>query len=304
VIRTRLTKIMAVRIRLFRRGRKKLALYDIVVADGRSPRDGRFIEKLGNYNPNTDPATIELNADRAFDWVMNGAQPSDTARTILSNKGVMIKKHLQVGVNKGAITQEEADKKYAAWIAEKEGKITAHIDGLEKDKATAAKTRFEAETKVKEARAEAILKKQSEMIAAVEAAAKKAAAEAAGEVADASAETASEETPVEGAVTEEAAPEAVAEPVEAKEEAAPEAVAEPVEAKEKAAPEAVAEPVEAKEKAAPEAATKEAVAEPVEAKEAAAPEAKEKAAPEAVAEPVEAKEEAATEEAKEEGKKD
>ena len=223
---------MAVRIRLFRRGRKKLAIYDIVVADVRAPRDGRFIEKLGNYNPNTDPATVELNTDRAFDWVMNGAQPSDTARTILSNKGVMLKKHLQIGVNKGAITQDAADKKYADWMAEKDSKVTAKVDGIAKDKAASAKTRFEAETKVNEARAEALLKKQSEMIAVEEAAAKKAEAEAAGEgdeVVEASAETAAEtaaatkteaETPADDAT-----PEAATEEVATKEAPAEEAPA-------------------------------------------------------------------------------
>ena len=169
---------MAVRIRLLRRGRKKMAMYDIVVADVRSPRDGRFIEKLGNYNPNTDPATIELDTESAFKWVMNGAQPTDTARTILSRKGVMIRKHLQVGVNKGAITQEEADKKYAEWLKEKESKEQSLIDGLEKVKADDAKARLAAETKVKEARAEALAKKQSELIAAEEAAAKAAEGEA------------------------------------------------------------------------------------------------------------------------------
>ena len=219
---------MAVRIRLKRRGRKKLALYDIVVADVRSPRDGKFIEKLGLYNPNTDPATIELNVDKAFDWVMDGAQPSDTARAILSYKGVMIKKHLQIGVNKGAITQDAADKKYAEWMKTKEAKIEAKIEGLAKDKAALNKSAFEAEVKVKEARAEALLKKQSEMIAAEEAAAKKAEAEAAGEDAETAEVTEGEEAPVaettEATPVEEApATEESAKPVEAKAEAAVEA---------------------------------------------------------------------------------
>ena len=111
---------MAVKIRLARRGRKALALYDVVVADARAPRDGRFIEKLGTYNPNTDPATITINEDRAFKWVMDGAQPTDTVRAMLSYRGIMLKKHLQIGVNKGAITQEDADKKFDAWF-EREG---------------------------------------------------------------------------------------------------------------------------------------------------------------------------------------
>ena len=236
-----------------------MALYDIVVADARSPRDGRFIEKLGNYNPNTDPATIELNTERAFDWVMNGAQPSDTARTILSNKGVMIKKHLQVGVNKGAITQDEADKKFAAWISEKEGKVTAKVEGIAKEKADADKARFAAETKVKEARAEAILKKQSEMIAAEEAAAKKAEAEAAGEgeeavegEEEASADTATEEAAMKEAKAEETPAEDAA--TEAKVDAPAEEAATESKAKE-AATDAKVEEAPAEE-AAPEAATR------------------------------------------------
>ncbi len=229
-------RIMAVRIRLFRRGRKKLALYDIVVADARAPRDGRYIEKLGNYNPNTDPATIELNADRAFHWVMNGAQPSDTARTILSKKGVMLKKHLQIGVNKGAITQEAADKKYEEWLKGKEAQTDAKIKTLEDVKTADAKTRFAAETKVKEARAEALLKKQSEMIAAEEAAAKKAETEAAGDgEAKASEDGDTEVTSEEATTTEEATPEAKTEEApaeETKEEATPEAEAEDAPAEE------------------------------------------------------------------------
>ena len=114
---------MATKIRLQRHGRKKRAFFHIVVADSRAPRDGRFIEKLGSYNPITNPATIELNVDRAAQWLLNGAQPTDTAAAILSYKGAAYKKHLQVGVNKGAITQEEADKRFAAWLEEKAGRI-------------------------------------------------------------------------------------------------------------------------------------------------------------------------------------
>ena len=106
---------MAVKIRLARRGRKKLALYDIVVADARAPRDGRFIEKLGNYNPNTHPATILLKEESALQWLLKGALPTNTVRTILSSQGVLLKKHLQLGMEKGAITQEVADKKLEAW---------------------------------------------------------------------------------------------------------------------------------------------------------------------------------------------
>jgi small subunit ribosomal protein S16 len=150
---------MAVKIRLARRGRKKLAMYDVVVADARAPRDGRFIEKIGTYNPITVPATIELNDEKAFTWLMNGAQPTDTVKAMLSYRGVMLRKHLQIGVVKGAITQEQADAKLAEWLKSKEAKISAKKDTLAKSKADAARARREAETKVKEARAEAIRKK-------------------------------------------------------------------------------------------------------------------------------------------------
>jgi small subunit ribosomal protein S16 len=150
---------MAVKIRLARRGRKKLARYDVVVADARAPRDGRFIEKIGTYDPLTNPATIELKDDRAFHWLMNGAQPSDTVKAMLSYRGIMLKKHLQIGVVKGAITQEQADQKLADWMQGKEDKIQNKRDSLDKAKLDAAKVRKEAETKVKEARAEALKKK-------------------------------------------------------------------------------------------------------------------------------------------------
>src|SRR6188474_2337164 len=116
---------MAVKIRLARRGRKKLAQYDVIVADARSPRDGKFIEKIGTYYPLTIPATIDLSEDRAFHWLMNGAQPSDTVKAMLSYRGIMLKKHLQIGVVKGAITQEQADGKLADWVKSKEEKTTA-----------------------------------------------------------------------------------------------------------------------------------------------------------------------------------
>jgi small subunit ribosomal protein S16 len=150
---------MAVKIRLARRGRKKLALYDVVIADARSPRDGKFIEKIGTYNPATNPASIILDESKAFDWLMKGAQPTDTVKAMLSYRGVMLKKHLQIGVAKGAITQEQADSKLADWQTAKESKIQSKKDNLSKVKQDAAKARKEAETKVKEARAEAIRKK-------------------------------------------------------------------------------------------------------------------------------------------------
>lgn len=151
---------MPVKIRLARRGRKKHAMYDVVVADSRAPRDGRFIEKLGTYDPNTNPATIVLNDEKAFDWAMKGAQPTDTVRAILSYRGILMKKHLQIGVVKGAVTQEEADKKFETWLKEKEIKVQGKVDRLSKDAETKAKARFEAEKKVSIARAEAIAQRK------------------------------------------------------------------------------------------------------------------------------------------------
>jgi small subunit ribosomal protein S16 len=148
-----------VKIRLARRGRKKLAMFDVVVADARSPRDGKFIEKIGTYNPLTVPASIELEDERAFHWLMNGAQPSDTIRAVLSYRGILYRRHLQIGVNKGAITQEQADTKLADWLKTKQEKIQSKIDSVSKSKAEKAKARKEAESKVREARAEAIRKK-------------------------------------------------------------------------------------------------------------------------------------------------
>ncbi len=160
---------MAVKIRLARRGRKKLAMFDVIVADSRSPRDGKFIEKIGTYNPLTNPATINLNDQKAFEWLMKGAQPSDTVKRMLSYRGVMLKKHLQIGVVKGAVTQEVADSKLAEWVKSKDTKIQSKVDTLAQAKQKAAKARKEAEIKVKEARAEAIRKKAI-VVEAVEAA--------------------------------------------------------------------------------------------------------------------------------------
>jgi small subunit ribosomal protein S16 len=159
-----------VKIRLARRGRKKLAMFDVVVADARAPRDGSFIEKIGTYNPLTNPASIVLNEDRAFHWLMNGAQPSDTVKAMLSYRGIMLKKHLQIGVVKGAITQEQADSKLAEWKQSKESKIQGKRDRLAQDKQAQAKARKEAETKIREARAEAIRKKAQVAEAAAQAA--------------------------------------------------------------------------------------------------------------------------------------
>src|SRR5690606_14449573 len=114
---------MAVRMRLQRRGRRKNPVYHIIIADSRAPRDGKFIEKIGSYDPLTRPATIDIDRDKAFDWLMKGAQPTNTVRAILRFKGVLYRKHLSRGVAKGALTQEEADAKYRAWIEEKEAAI-------------------------------------------------------------------------------------------------------------------------------------------------------------------------------------
>lgn len=159
-----------VKIRLARRGRKKLAMYDVVVADARAPRDGRFIEKIGTYNPLTVPATIDLNDEKAFKWLMNGAQPSDTVKAMLSHRGIMLKKHLQIGVIKGALTQDQADSKLDAWLKEKTTKVDAKRDKASASKEADAKARKAAETKVREARAEAIRKKQQAAEAAEQAA--------------------------------------------------------------------------------------------------------------------------------------
>ena len=158
---------MSVKIRLARRGRKKLAMYDVVIADARAPRDGRFIEKIGTYNPNVNPALININEVKALDWIMKGAQPTDTARAILSERGVMFKKHLQVGVNKGAITQENADKKFEEWFQNKEKQNQEALNKLTEANNKVAKTKFEAEKKVNETRAAAIMKRKQDTEAAL-----------------------------------------------------------------------------------------------------------------------------------------
>ena len=155
---------MAVKIRLARRGRKKKAIYDIVVADARAPRDGRFIEKLGSYNPGTNPASIVLETGKAVDWLLKGAQPTDTARSIMQHEGVMLKKHLQVGVIKGAITQEVADARFEEWKESKTGRKANAADTLSKQKESDKNAKLDAERKVNEARAEAIAKKNAPVV--------------------------------------------------------------------------------------------------------------------------------------------
>ena len=182
---------MPVKIRLARRGRKKAAMYDIVVADSKAPRDGRFIQKLGTYNPNTNPASINFDENKAFDWVMKGAQPTDTVKAMLSYKGILFKKHLQIGVAKGAITQEQADAKFNEWKETKEAKIQGKRDSLSQKKSDAAKAAFAAEQKVNEARAEALRKKAEEAAKAAAPAAEEAPA---AEGTDAAAAAPAEET--------------------------------------------------------------------------------------------------------------
>ena len=157
---------MSVKIRLARRGRKKQAIYDVVVADARAPRDGRFIEKLGTYNPNTNPASININNERALTWLLNGAQPTDTVKAMLSYRGVMLKKHLQIGVLKGAISQEQADAKFNAWVSEKDTKIEGKKDQLATAKADARKSALAAETAKNQARIDAIKAREVAALAA------------------------------------------------------------------------------------------------------------------------------------------
>ena len=176
---------MATKIRLQRRGRKGYAFYAIVIADSRAPRDGRFIEKIGTYNPNTDPATVDLNFEAALSWVLKGAQPTDTVRSILSHEGVYMKKHLLGGVAKGAFGEAEAEARFEAWKNNKQSGLAALKAKQEEAKRAAEKARLEAEKKVNEAKAKAIAEKK-----------------AAEEAAKAAAEAPEENTPSEEAATE------------------------------------------------------------------------------------------------------
>ena len=187
---------MSVKIRLQRHGKKGKPFFHIVVADARARRDGRFIEKLGVYNPITNPATIELDVDAAVKWLNNGAQPTDTARAILSYKGALLKKHLQGGVAKGAFDEAEAEKRFNAWLEAKEAAVNAKKDGLTQSKEAAKKAALEAEAKVNEARLAAAAQAEADAKAAEEAAAAKEAAEAA-KAAEAEAAAAVEEAPAE-----------------------------------------------------------------------------------------------------------
>ena len=163
---------MATRIRLQRHGRKGYAFYPIVVADSRAPRDGRFIERIGSYNPNTNPATINLNFDRALYWVEVGATPTDTVRSILSKEGVMLMKHLRGGVKKGAFNEAEAERRFNAWKETKDKQAKALKAKQDAKLAEEEKARFDAEVEKNRLKGESVAKKKAEKLAAEEAAAK------------------------------------------------------------------------------------------------------------------------------------
>jgi small subunit ribosomal protein S16 len=152
---------MATRIRLQRHGKKDSAFYHVVVADGRAPRDGAFIQKLGTYNPNTNPATINIDFEQTLAWIQKGATPTDTCRAILSYKGVMMKKHLLDGVKKGAHTEEQAEAKFQKWIGDKEGKVVSKKDRLAKESSDAKASKLKAESAVKDAKAAKIAAKNT-----------------------------------------------------------------------------------------------------------------------------------------------
>jgi small subunit ribosomal protein S16 len=152
---------MATRIRLQRHGKKSKAFFHIVAADSRAKRDGKFIEKLGTYNPNTNPATIDINFDRTLNWVQNGAEMSDTARAILSYKGVLYKNHLLNGIKKGALTAEQVEAKFAAWLAEKDSKITGKKDSLAKKADQDKADRLKAEAEANAAKAKEVESKNT-----------------------------------------------------------------------------------------------------------------------------------------------
>ncbi|MEM8845689.1 MAG: 30S ribosomal protein S16 [Bacteroidota bacterium] len=194
---------MPVKIRLQRHGKKGKPFYWVVAADSRSKRDGKFLEKLGTYNPNTNPATINLDVDSSVKWLQNGAQPTDTARAILSYKGVLLKHHLWGGVRKGALTEEQVEEKFSAWLEEKEKGIQSKVDGLDKAKADAKAKALEAEKEVNEKRIAAALPEVEEEV--VEETTEEATAAEATETVEAAAEEAAptEETPATEASAEE-----------------------------------------------------------------------------------------------------
>ncbi len=192
---------MPVRIRLQRHGKKGKPFYWVVAADSRSKRDGKFLEKLGIYNPNTNPATVEIDVDSAVKWLQNGAQPTDTARTLLSRKGALLKHHLVKGVAKGALTEEQVEERFAAWLAEKDAANTAEISALNQEKEAAKAKALEAEKEANEKRAAEIAAANAPEPEVVE----EAAEEVAEEVAEApvAEEAATEEAPAEESSEEE-----------------------------------------------------------------------------------------------------
>ena len=198
---------MATKIRLARHGKKGKPFYHIVTADSRAKRDGRYIERIGSYNPNTNPATIDIDFDRAMYWVGVGAQPTDTVRAMLSYKGVLYKNHLLNGVKKGALTNEQAEEKFAKWLSEKEAKIENKISSLAKEEDSAVKAKLASEKEKSEARAAALAEVAAEETAAEEA------------VAEATEEPATEEPATEEPATEEPAAEEPAAEEPAAEEA-------------------------------------------------------------------------------------
>ena len=208
---------MSVKIRLQRHGKKGKPFYWVVAADARSKRDGKYLEKIGTYNPNTNPATIELNLDSAVKWLHNGAQPTDTAKAILSYKGALLKHHLDGGIRKGALTQEQADAKLAAWLEAKAGKVDAKKDGLSKAQADAKAKALKAEKEVNAKRLAAAAQAEADAIAAATPAVEEEVVAEEEVAVEAASEEVVEETP-----TEEVAVEAVAEEVvEAPAEEAP-----------------------------------------------------------------------------------
>ena len=207
---------MPVKIRLQRHGKKGKPFYWIVAADARSKRDGRYLEKLGTYNPNTNPATVEIQIDNAIDWLEKGAQPTDTARTLLSYKGVLLKHHLNGGIRKGALTEEQAEKKFTAWLEEKEAKIQVKKEGLTKQEQDAKAKRLSDEKAVSEKR----------LAEASAAAAEAEANEASTEETVVSAEEATPDTAAEQAAPEAVTEEAPSDDTPAEAEAAPEAQSE------------------------------------------------------------------------------
>jgi small subunit ribosomal protein S16 len=216
---------MSVKIRLQRHGKKQKPFYWVVAADARSKRDGKYLEKIGTYNPNTNPATIELNLDSAVKWLHNGAQPTDTAKAILSYKGALLKHHLDGGIRKGALTQEQADAKLAAWLEAKAGKVDAKKDGLSKAQADAKAKALKAEKEVNAKRLAAAAQAEADAIAAATPAVEEEVVAEEEEAVEAAAEEVVEETPAEEVVVEAVAEEVVETPAE---EVAVEAVAEEV----------------------------------------------------------------------------